>query len=345
MSDVSNRIDFIDTAKAIALFSVILGHLVPFDGDAFRWILSFNMPIFFYLSGYCFNNNSSISPISYFWKKIRTIIIPYFVFCLIGIVITLFIPPWKTPIEWHSALFEIFRCAQPRAIHMGTIWFLIALFWTQIEFYSLWYLFRKYPAIIILISCSLLYLTYAGYSTYNFKLSTSFIGLFFVVAGYYSRQWQIFTQRHSCQVYLCLLIALCLFTWISIYLNGYVNICDCFMGKSLFLFILASLSGIYFWTQLSCLLPSWKILQYIGRNTLLLFVFHPFFITIVLNIVNKLTGMHYSGMGKEQPISVFVGILLSFIILFSMVAILWLKDCIQGQLKKAFQNNNIVKDA
>ncbi|MBR6436180.1 MAG: acyltransferase family protein [Thermoguttaceae bacterium] len=345
MSNVSKRIDFIDTAKAIALFLVILGHLVPVDGDAFQWIFSFHMPIFFFLSGYCFNSNSSISPINYFLKKVQSLIIPYIIFCLIGIVITLFIPPWKTSIDWNCALFQIFRYAQPSAIHMGTVWFLIALFWTQIEFYSLWSLFRKCPAIIFLISFSLLYITFIGYSTYKLKLSTSFIGLFFVVAGYYSRRWQIFTQNRSFKVYLCLLLSLCLLTWISIYLNGHVNICDCYLGNSLFLFILASLSGIYFWTQLSCLLPSWKVLQYIGQNTLLLFVFHPFFITIILSIVNKLTGMHYAGTGKEFPISVSFGIILSFIILFTMLAVLWLKNYIQGQLKKIFQNNNVVKDS
>ena len=47
----SNRIDFIDIAKGIGMFLVIVGHVETYDFIN-RMIYSFHMPLFFVLSGF-----------------------------------------------------------------------------------------------------------------------------------------------------------------------------------------------------------------------------------------------------------------------------------------------------
>ena len=49
---MKNRIDYIDAARGIAMLLVILGHCCSSNtGVVNRTVLSFHMPLFFFLSG------------------------------------------------------------------------------------------------------------------------------------------------------------------------------------------------------------------------------------------------------------------------------------------------------
>lgn len=49
---INNRIDFVDTARGIAMLLVILGHCqLSADCTIEKLIYSFHMPLFFFLSG------------------------------------------------------------------------------------------------------------------------------------------------------------------------------------------------------------------------------------------------------------------------------------------------------
>ena len=50
--NTGGRKQYIDFAKGIVAISVVIGHLVPFNGLVFRWIFGFHMPFFFLLYGY-----------------------------------------------------------------------------------------------------------------------------------------------------------------------------------------------------------------------------------------------------------------------------------------------------
>ena len=50
----SSRRTEIDVAKGFTLFLVVFGHLLPLNTTLFRWIFSFHMPAFFFLSGMTF---------------------------------------------------------------------------------------------------------------------------------------------------------------------------------------------------------------------------------------------------------------------------------------------------
>ncbi len=47
----SNRIDYLDVAKAIGMYLFILGHLVIMNYKPYRIIYAFHMPLFFIISG------------------------------------------------------------------------------------------------------------------------------------------------------------------------------------------------------------------------------------------------------------------------------------------------------
>ena len=49
------RVEWVDIAKGILLYTVVIGHSVIFDSESFRLIFAFHMPAFFFLSGYTLN--------------------------------------------------------------------------------------------------------------------------------------------------------------------------------------------------------------------------------------------------------------------------------------------------
>lgn len=54
----SKRIEAIDIAKGIGIFFVVIGHFINMSSYPGRVIYSFHMPLFFFLSGICFNEKN-----------------------------------------------------------------------------------------------------------------------------------------------------------------------------------------------------------------------------------------------------------------------------------------------
>ena len=77
------RIAWIDIAKAIAIFFIVLGHQLP-SGPLCGYLYSFHVPLFFFLSGLTFN--TAKEPKKFFREKAKRILIPYFIFSSISIV-------------------------------------------------------------------------------------------------------------------------------------------------------------------------------------------------------------------------------------------------------------------
>ena len=74
------RIEYIDIAKGLGIILVVIGHCI--DGKTFpgTWISSFHMPLFFILSGMCFNASRYTSLIPFFYKRFKTLFLPLLFF-------------------------------------------------------------------------------------------------------------------------------------------------------------------------------------------------------------------------------------------------------------------------
>lgn len=78
------RYGFIDAAKALGILFIVLGHVLK-DGDFRRFIYSFHVPLFFFLSGLTYS--TSKSRYDYIKRKFKTLLLPYAVFSMISIAI------------------------------------------------------------------------------------------------------------------------------------------------------------------------------------------------------------------------------------------------------------------
>lgn len=81
MKDTTGRIEWVDIAKVLGIFLVVLGHH-KINSNVILWIFSFHMPLFFFISGILFDPSKYPVFNDFLAKKIRTLIVPYFFFAV-----------------------------------------------------------------------------------------------------------------------------------------------------------------------------------------------------------------------------------------------------------------------
>ena len=103
MKQVSKRTGWVDICKALAIYCMVLGHTGT-SQQISTVIHVFHMPVFFILSGYCFNEDKNADLSRFIKKRVSTLLVPYFFF---GIVLFAF---------WDIALFAMHRQEEMRSI-------------------------------------------------------------------------------------------------------------------------------------------------------------------------------------------------------------------------------------
>lgn len=128
------RIEWIDTAKGLGIICIIVSHfnLESINAEWFRAIIQiFDVPLFFFLSGYMFKENLDFK--SFLLKKTKSLVVPYF---CIGAFLLLFNFAFKYGFSFTTDfLKEIVKFFMAR--RMFTIWFFVALFFSELIFYFL----------------------------------------------------------------------------------------------------------------------------------------------------------------------------------------------------------------
>ena len=294
----------IDVARGIALFLVVLGHLVTANSITFNWIFSFHMPIFFFLSGMCFNFEKYNSFLEFAKDKFKKRIIPYFGFVILGITVCLIVPAWRAQLIEANALNvleEIFYFTQPEKIHVGQVWFLVTLFSAEIILYVLNKLFEKFKINKYLIIITYVILALLGskildiINMFNlvrlpFKIDTALTASVLMELGYQANKTKIFEQFKEYKI-AYIMIFLCLGFLIGKF-NGYVNICDCIYSNIILYYISAicGIAGIYLISETIC---QNKLLQFYGKNSLFMFAIHSLLIAFFAYITNMLLNKEY----------------------------------------------------
>ncbi|MBR4925014.1 MAG: acyltransferase family protein [Prevotella sp.] len=167
---MNNRDPFFDNAKFMLIFLVILGHLPMSDhigGATVKWIFSFHMPLFIFISGYFTRISDNLK----FWKGIIRFIETLVVFTIIHLIIFL--------IQGKSiGLLYVF--INPR----WTLWYLMSLIWWRIMLFFTPHYIRNNHILLIVISVVLS--LGAGWIPLNSQLSfqRTFAFLPFFVMGY-----------------------------------------------------------------------------------------------------------------------------------------------------------------
>lgn len=134
---MKNRIKYLDVAKFIGIFCIYLGHFGSSAGNAYNFVFTFHVPLFFFLSGFTENLSVDISFGKYIVKNIKNLLIPCYLFALISLLAVTISNNTHTEIV--SNLLIILRGCIRNQYFAGSLWFLTCLFVVR----NIFYVFRK----------------------------------------------------------------------------------------------------------------------------------------------------------------------------------------------------------
>ncbi len=295
------RIEWIDIAKGIGIILVMLGHCVNIEGWCHRYIYTFHMPLFFLLSGLVLKVEFSRI---FIYKKIRSLILPYFTFVMLGFIITLLIPSWRSRLSLKGIVADVYL-ANPEFINVSSIWFLACLFiviciltlinrigmvWLQkivIVFLAfVGFLFGKLynDGVDLLIPCNRL----------PWNIDVALVAIVFTAIGYYYKDIIIvhitkLAERRMITLFIILLMAL--IVAVVAFFNGRVNLHG-LLYNNLILYLIGSICGTELILAFSIFMQNYRVKRpiiWLGKNSLVLICIQAVLVRIFLMIYNNIT--------------------------------------------------------
>lgn len=267
------RIEYLDTAKGILIILMVFGHVFV-GGPVFQYIYSFHMPAFFIISGILLNFSSILKKTIYdaFKSKICTLIIPLLFFEIIGVF---------TDIARFGITLNVFGYATNTLIldfNNGPSWFLWALFVDEMLFIIIYkYIKIKYIRIIVSVSIGLIMATHG--SIFPLFESTG-VGLLFVTFGYCAYSCFMKQKKNIFIIFAGLLsVATNAF-------NGNIGLGSGNYGNSVFLYIIAAISGTYLVIHISKMI-TFQFFKYFGQNTLTVVGTHQAVLLLIRTYTNR----------------------------------------------------------
>lgn len=327
---MSKRINFIDIAKAFAIIFIAFGHTIVHSahcGNIFKFLYSFHVVLFFILSGYTFKIKKDESIKEFIWKKFKRIMVPYFIWAI------LFLIPYmifgsnigntldtSSSFDFKQQIINIiYGNGNASALKQNTsLWFLPALFSIEILYYIIIYNINKLKINKIIIIIPLLIVSYLSNNYLNIYLpwgiNTSLvIGVLFYI-GYLCKEYNLFSKEKIFRIRF--IIILFIIGFLAFYFNDTVSCVDYKYGN----LTLALLSGFCLSVciiYLSFKISKNRILEYIGRNTMGILIFHKIIILLFqtkMGIISSI--LRNSNIIAEMSLStiiVFVSIICSII--------------------------------
>lgn len=174
----NKRIEWIDMARGIGMLCVMAGHLnLSYLG---RWMYSFHIPLFFFLSGYCHKGGKNFK--LYINQKIRKLLIPYIFF---GTVIVLF-----DLVVYQGENFSDNIIGFLLQIRWTTLWYIFVLFWVDIFLFVLLQYFDSkiiFCFSILGVVIGFMYYRLGGISL-PWNLDITLMAFIFYVSGYFCKE-------------------------------------------------------------------------------------------------------------------------------------------------------------
>ena len=281
--------------QAITILIVVLGH-GKIEGLSlfFEWFMpgSFHMPLFMFISGYFYKTSSEASALNFIWKKIKTLVIPYFFWNLVyGILVTLLkqngVITFGAPLSFTTLFISPWLKGSHFGFNVGG-WFVLTLFLVQVC-YLLLRKMRKtlrqknewiFGLFLLALGILSVYFANLGYQHGPFLTAIKMLFMlpFYHLGFLYQRK--IEPKEHLlCWVWFAVIfcVQFVLLKWYGPLSFGAYN--ATFSQKSIFLPYLSSFTGGLFWLRISKLLASGlnnnKIIRFIGQNTWTIMMHHP----------------------------------------------------------------------
>lgn len=319
------RNNTIDILKGIAILLVVFGHIC-WEGVSHEYLWGFHMAIFFFASGIFFSTEKYCNSFNNFLKaKIKGLIFPYIIFYLITYIYWIFIESKfrggeLSPIDQFLGLFYGTYDIRYNDFN-GALWFMPCLFTMNIYY---WFVNKIKNNVARIATVCAIYLTCFYFNLYlellPFGMFTAAISLIFFEVGHLYRPY--LDKNFPVYSYIVLIV---IASAVQILLHGKALSAwrvDETSDNPMYSLILP-FAGILLYTALSSLIKKNRVLEWFGKNSLVIFAFHAAVLRVVLAIMAYIL--------KEPVLDVRMNILNSIVatiatlIILYPVCILWNK--------------------
>jgi len=220
------------------------------------------------------------------------------------------------------------------------VWFLIALFWSEIFFYG-WYKLVGKRNVILQLVAALIFVVLSRHiwkldpyipfiQKIPFLIDAACMGTFCYILGFLTERYHLLERINNWVKLLLIPVAFTINIYVGTWLNGYTNMVDLVFVNAL-RYVPAMIAGVAGVILLSCFLQKVKPLEWIGRYSLPLFASHTFIIYLVREIVYWCTGTYYTMM-VDVPDK--LALLMTAGVLILLVPIGFLYKLIQNKLRR-----------
>lgn len=327
------RIHWIDITRGIAIILVIYGHL--FSSDHQRYLIyAFHMPLFFFISGMVFKPTGSKPFLQILVKYAKQLLIPYYIFAVLTYLFALI--SQTATFSLNDAAYQAFGIlyGSGRDGMLGynvVLWFLPCLFITKLTFTTITRKVLRTKFILLFLLASALLGAILAYVAPLIKLPFGFeialSALPFFGAGYlFKTHKNLFENfaRYKLPIAAVSMIVTMIVATIDYSISGHqidmrVNQLDITP-----LFYFGAFGGIIGWTAISQLIKKNIFLEYIGKNSLVIFAWHNILLTDLRVITGSILNQDLLNAIHPYMSTIYTGMAIS-IILFSRKLLLKLK--------------------
>ena len=265
--NTNKRIAWLDQLKGFGIILMVYGHNFPVLEE---YIYSFHMPLFFIIAGIFHPKNINVSTIK---KRVRQILLPYFLWSFILFGFWLFIgrkfgESANLDLSITKNFIGIFF-AQGDINYMNwgiPMWFLPTIFLTFLLFGLILKIKNKFLHYSVLIMSIVLGFLIANFSKVYllWSLDVALVSLFFYSFGFYAKD---FIKSNKKKDVFSLLILGVIHLAVSLFLMQKIDMYRSTYGNEI-LFLLNSIVGFLFWGYLFKNFLLIKSLVYFGKNTI-----------------------------------------------------------------------------
>lgn len=299
----NERIGWIDIARGIGIIAVLYGH--GLDAQSYRHIIyAFHIPLFFFLSGVVFHVKKHEGFLTFVKKSFLNILVPYFLFASLSYILWLTTSshPGLTITDVLNHVKEILFANGKNALSFNVVlWFLPCLFVTRIFFALIATSVKKkrfiLPALFVISVIG--YVIATRYSEIKLPLGieTALTAVVFFGGGYvwnmYHREIDDAIKKHLLIIFSFTFLAFLALA--SIHFEIFNHQIDLRLNRldNYLLFYTTTFSGIISCILLSVIINKNRILEYLGKHSLILFVWHlvvfSYFTRILFHFVDPAT--------------------------------------------------------
>ena len=278
MNSTYQRKAWIDALRALAIILVVLGHQVKGEYIYFLFTSPVKMPLFFAISGYVFNMREGNSCL--FWKNwFYRIIIPWF-----GLALIAYIP--------NIVSINILLRYLYNLISGKILWFMPCFAIAEIIFFYIQkHAKKEVPIILCTLSCTVLGFLANANNILNFAMiNRALVVQSFFLIGYLFKQH----QDKLCQIewkYILFLFILYLGScWATkmLFFSGRIDVHTNYYFNIPFAFYLIFLGVFILFISASKSNFSCQLMSIIGKNTLIIYIWHQYIIKILVYFMSML---------------------------------------------------------